>query len=62
MLSKETLNEIISDGNILGQKCIVRDGFVFTSITEPHNVFDAIVIRNPYEECLHSHLLSGKSP
>ena len=48
MLSKETLNEIISDGNILGQKCIVRDGFVFTSITEPHNVFDAIVIRNPY--------------
>lgn len=48
MLSKETLNEIISDGNILGQKCIVRDGFVFTSITEPHNVFDAIVIRNPF--------------
>jgi hypothetical protein len=30
--------------------CIYRNGFVFTSIDEPANVFDAIVIRNP-ENC-----------
>lgn len=30
--------------------CIERDGFVFTSVDEPSNIFDAIVIRNP-ENC-----------
>ena len=32
--------------------CISRDGFIFTPVTEPANVFDGIVIRNPtYCDC-----------
>lgn len=49
MLDRNKLYEVILDGNILGQRCIVRDGYVFTAITEPGNVYDALVIRNPYD-------------
>lgn len=38
---------IVTDSNL--NYCIYRLGFVFTSITEPSNIFDAIVIRNPSE-------------
>ena len=29
--------------------CVNRDGFIFTPITEPANIFDGIVIRNPIQ-------------
>ena len=29
--------------------CIFQDGFVFTSICEPANVLDAIVVRHPMQ-------------
>ena len=41
------LNEIITEGRALMNRSITREGFVFTSITHPANVFDAIVIRSP---------------
>ncbi len=37
--------------------CAVRDGFVFTSISAPHNVYDTIVIRNPNDVKCNSPLL-----
>ena len=30
--------------------CVYREGFVFTCVTEPANILDSIVIRNP-EKC-----------
>lgn len=39
------LESVVTDFNL--NYCVYRLGFVFTSITEPSNVFDAIVIRNP---------------
>lgn len=47
MVDREALNEIIEDGRILGNRCIMREGYVFTAITEPGNIYDAIVILNP---------------
>ena len=41
-------NEAITNCNFY--HCIYREGFVFTSIDGPANIFDAIVIRNP-ENC-----------
>lgn len=40
-------DEIITDSSILGQRFIIRNGFVFTSISKPGNVFDALVIKIP---------------
>ena len=39
------LNKIIINFDFF--HCIERDGFVFTSIDEPANILDAIVIRCP---------------
>ena len=39
--------EIISDAASLINGFVIRKGFMFTSITKPANVFDAIVIRHP---------------
>lgn len=39
--------EVITDGRALAERCVLRDGFVFTAITHPGNVFDAIVIKYP---------------
>lgn len=41
------IEEVITDGSVLAERCILRDGFVFTAITHPGNVYDAIVIRHP---------------
>lgn len=38
---------VISDPNILRNRCIFRKGFAFTAITHPGNVYDAIIIRSP---------------
>lgn len=45
------------DYKALSERYIVRDGFVFWSITYPHNVFDAIIIRNPQKTICFSPLL-----
>ena len=41
----ENLNDAVFDFDF--NHCIYRNGFVFTSVTEPANVLDGIVIRNP---------------
>ena len=41
------INAPISDTEILQQHCVFREGFAFTSIRRPVNVFNAIVLRNP---------------
>lgn len=38
---------IIENADYLQNGYIIRDGFVFTSLAEPKNIFDAIVVRNP---------------
>ncbi len=40
-------DDVITSPLALQMHYIVREGYIFTSITEPANVFDAIVIRNP---------------
>ena len=44
------IHSVISDSQDLARGYRIIDGYVFTSIDEPHNVFDAIVIRCP-EHC-----------
>lgn len=39
--------DVIMDAETLGKRYIVRDGMVFTSITHPANIYDAIVIKYP---------------
>lgn len=41
----EILNRVIENYDF--NHCVERDGFIFTAVTEPANVLDAIVIRNP---------------
>ena len=41
------LNEVITDASILLKRYTIRDGFPFTTITHPGNVYDAIVIKYP---------------
>lgn len=41
------IEDIITDGSILAERCVLRDGFVFTTVTYPANVYDAIVIKYP---------------
>ncbi len=40
-----TITEIVDHFDL--NHCVNRDGFVFTAVTEPANVLDSIVIRNP---------------
>lgn len=39
--------EIITDSHILAKRYIERNGFYFTAITYPGNIYDAIIIKNP---------------
>lgn len=39
--------DVIMDAETLGKRYIVRDGMVFTSITHPANIYDAIVVKYP---------------
>ena len=43
----DVLKNVISDSGLLAQGYRFYDGYVFTSIRHPANVFDAILIRNP---------------
>lgn len=45
------LQEVITDYSVFAYGYILRNGFVFTSITEPTNVYDAIVIKYPADIC-----------
>ena len=53
------INEVITDNRTLATRCIVRDGFVFTSITYPANVYDAIVVKYPQDVQCTSPLIMG---
>lgn len=46
-VAMHTLNNPIVDLSILHKHYIFRHGYVFTSISNPANIFDTIVIRNP---------------
>lgn len=41
----EQLNDVITDTKILSGRMIVRNGFAFTSLTYPANIFDSIIIK-----------------
>lgn len=43
----EGLNKILTYSETQGKNHIYRDGFVFTAVTEPANIYDGIVIRFP---------------
>ncbi len=48
------INEVITDFCVIDKRYIVRNGFVFTALTRPTNVFDAIVIKHPRDAaCFH---------
>ena len=47
MMEKLNLDSVITDFSDLYRSYIFRNGFAFTAINEPANVYDAIVIRNP---------------
>lgn len=42
-----SINVPITDTEILQQQCVFRNGFAFTSIRKPANVFNALALRNP---------------
>lgn len=56
-----SLNEIITNRLDLSAGYTIRDGFVFTSTTDPTNIFDSLVIRNPLTANVMSPML-GISP
>ena len=45
----DDINQVISDPKILSQGYIVRNGFVFKALNMPYNIFNAIVIRVPFD-------------
>lgn len=50
------IKEVVTD---VRERYIIRNGFVFTSLTYPFNVYDAIVIKNPYDVPCFSPLVDG---
>ena len=42
--------DVISDAKILGERYIDRSGFIFTSLTHPGNIYDAIFIKKVQNE------------
>ena len=43
------VQEVITDSRILGNRYILRNGFPFTAITYPANVYDAIAVKYPQD-------------
>jgi len=41
------IEEVITDAEILRRGWVSRQGFIFTGITHPANIYDAIVIKDP---------------
>lgn len=52
---------IITDISILSQGYILRNGFPFTAITHPANVYDAIVVKYPQDVPCFSSRIKGSS-
>lgn len=54
------IHEVITSPCALANRYIVRDGFVFTSITHPANVFDTIVMKDPSDApCFSSGIIAS---
>ena len=43
----QNLDETITNSDILGNGYIERDGYIFTALTYPYNVYDTLIIRCP---------------
>ncbi len=41
------IHEVITDVSVFSKRYILRNGFAFTTITYPHNVYDAVVVKYP---------------
>ena len=50
---------VITDGRILANRYILRNGFPFTAITHPANIYDAIVIKYPQNSLYSSLEING---
>lgn len=55
------IQEVITDGRILANRYILRNGFSFTAITHPANVYDAIVVKYPQDVLCFSPRINGSS-
>lgn len=55
------IHEMITDTRALTTGCILRDGFPFTSITYPANVYDAIAVKYPQDVSCFSSRIKGSS-
>ena len=51
---KEMINQVIIDSSTLSAHYLFLDGFIFTSVHGPANVFNGIVVRNPENAECHS--------
>lgn len=55
------IQEVITDSRILANRYILRNGFPFTAITHPANVYDAIVVKYPQDVPCFSSRINGSS-
>lgn len=55
------VQEVITDSRILANRYILRNGFPFTAITHPTNVYDAIVVKYPQDVPCFSSRINGSS-
>ncbi len=55
------VQEVITDSRILANRYILRNGFPFTAISHPANVYDAIVVRYPQDVPCFSSRINGSS-
>lgn len=50
---------VIQDSRVLASRHLLHDGFVFTSITFPANIYDTIVIKHPHNVQCRSPRIAG---
>lgn len=55
------IQEVITDSRVLADRYILRNGFSFTAINHPGNVYDAIVIKYPRDVPCFSPRINGSS-
>lgn len=55
------IQEVITDNRVLMDRYILRNGFVFTTITYPGNIYDAIVIKYPQDVSCLSPRIKGST-
>lgn len=51
--------KVIEDSRVFSDRYILRDGFVFTAVTHPGNIYDAIVIKYPQDVQCFSPRMKG---